>query len=579
MTRCTGLATCDPHMLSSRFRRFQFTLDPATQSMTTFEDIGLREELLRALEDEDISAPTALQDGIVPALRRGGNIVARASTGSGKTLAYTLGILDRVSATVAEASGEGGEAAGPRILIIPPTLDDAESIALAIIPYGQAVGFTVAIPSSTWGTGVAGADILVAPIDLLMGEVRSAAIKLDAVEAVILDDAGSVFQLGGGEQLDAMLDLVPRDAQRVVIASTFPADLIDLIDRRVKKALRYPAEPAVADTREIEYVGTIGYVIAPAGEKLRILAGQLAGREGGAPPPILFCRTDERAADLAEQLAIRGFVVGQVDEVDADVAIAASDATRVELIEGLDDAGQTISYDVPADSATLLARHNGDDDAVILVEPRQLAHLKEIARQAAVRVNSTPLPVDTSESMADLARFRDSIRQAIDREDLTAQLLVLGPLFDEYTAAEVAAAVSALLRAKAPPIVAEVTKAATPPARKPAAATDTGPAPVTWARLFISIGSRDEVRPGDIVGAIAGEADIPGSRIGKIEIRDSFSIVEVQADVADEVIRAVNGTTLKGRSLRVDYDRGGPARRPPTRSGPPRRTIRRPPNA
>ena len=77
--------------------------------------------------------------------------------------------------------------------------------------------------------------------------------------------------------------------------------------------------------------------------------------------------------------------------------------------------------------------------------------------------------------------------------------------------------------------------------------------------------------------ALAGEANIPGSRIGKIEIRDSFSIVEVQSDVADQVIRAVNGTTMKGRSLRVDYDRGGPARRPPPRGGAPRRTSRRPP--
>jgi ATP-dependent RNA helicase DeaD len=107
----------------------------------------------------------------------------------------------------------------------------------------------------------------------------------------------------------------------------------------------------------------------------------------------------------------------------------------------------------------------------------------------------------------------------------------------------------------------------------------TGAAPATYARLFVSIGSRDEIRPGDLVGAIAGEANIPGSRIGKIEIRDSFSIVEVQADVADQVIRAVNGTTMKGRSLRVDYDRGGPGKRPPMKGGgAPRRTVRRPPS-
>jgi ATP-dependent RNA helicase DeaD len=102
-----------------------------------------------------------------------------------------------------------------------------------------------------------------------------------------------------------------------------------------------------------------------------------------------------------------------------------------------------------------------------------------------------------------------------------------------------------------------------------------------WARLYVGVGSRDEVRPGDLVGALAGEADIRGAQIGKIEIRDSFSIVEVEASVADRVIQAVNGTTLKGRSVRVDYDRGGDRSRrggaPGARPSMQRRTTRRPP--
>src|SRR5690606_35278199 len=146
--------------------------------------------------------------------------------------------------------------------------------------------------------------------------------------------------------------------------------------------------------------------------------------------------------------------------------------------------------------------------------------------------------------------------QAIRDEDLTAQLLVLEPLLDEFAPAEVAAALAALLRSRRPAPAPQPPAATAQPratADKPAASA-AGPAPATWARLFVGVGSRDYIRPGDLVGALAGEAGIPGSRIGKIEIRDSFSIVEVQADVADHVIQAVNGTTMKGRSVRVDYD-------------------------
>src|SRR5690606_30159323 len=106
--------------------------------------------------------------------------------------------------------------------------------------------------------------------------------------------------------------------------------------------------------------------------------------------------------------------------------------------------------------------------------------------------------------------------------DLGAQMLVLEPLFDEFTAAEIAAAASGLLRSKRT----ESAPAGTATEeRKSETSAPAGPAPVTWARLFVGIGARDEIRPADLVGAFAGEAGIRGSRIGKIEIRDSFSIV------------------------------------------------------
>ncbi len=80
-------------------------------------------------------------------------------------------------------------------------------------------------------------------------------------------------------------------------------------------------------------------------------------------------------------------------------------------------------------------------------------------------------------------------------------------------------------------------------------------APPAFVRLFVSLGQRDNMRPADLLGAITGETSIAGKQVGRIEIRDTFSIVEVAASEADRIIRALNGTTLRGRSLRVDYDR------------------------
>jgi ATP-dependent RNA helicase DeaD len=541
--------------------------------MPTFADLGLRDELLRALDDEELEAPTALQESVIPALRRGGNLVARASSGAGKTLAYSLGVLDRLVPRDSE------EAVGLRLMVLTPTAADAERVALSMVPYAHALGLQLAVPGTPWGTPVADAAITVATPRDIMEAVGSSALKLEEVEAVVMDGASSIVSLGDWEQVDALLELVPRDAQRVVISASLDESVEDLIERRVKRALRFPAEPAVADRREPRTsAGSIGYVVTTDREKLNLLARQLRMRQPGSAPPIIFCRTDDRAADLAEQLTVRGFVIGTTGDADADVAIAAAGLTRAELLEELgSDLGQTISFDVPADAANLLDRHAGDDDAVALIETRELAHLHEIARQAKLTARSTPPPGDLPSSAADLNSYRADIRNAILQEDLTAQMLVLEPLFDEFTAAEIAAAASALLRIRRLPAESvqpheQPSKAAVADRSAPA-----GPAPVTWARLFVSVGERDEVRKGDLVGALAGEANIPGSKIGKIEIRDSFSIVEVQSEVADQVIRAVNGTTIKNRSVRVDYDRGGPTRRPPARGATARRTSRRPP--
>jgi ATP-dependent RNA helicase DeaD len=548
--------------------------------MPSFEELGLRPELLRALEDQDLEQPTALQEAVIPALRRGGNLVARASTGSGKTLAYALGALDRISPPDEEVETI------LRLLVLVPTIGAAERIALQIFPLAQATGVTVTVPGGVWGTALNEAEVVVAPVAEVSRAVRGSALKLEGLETVVIDGAGVIAELGDWERVDALLDLIPRDAQRVVVSAEISDAVEDLIERRVKRALRYPSEAALADERTPPIEGRIGYVLVGATEKLDVLARQLAPREEPGAPPVIFCRNDDRAADLAELLSVRGFAVGSAGDTDADVAIASADVTREALLDEAEEAlGQTVSYDVPADARTLLARHGGDDDAVVLTEPRELPHIREIARQAGLRAIAIPLPVDRSEANQQLSAFRDQVRAVLKSEDLTAQLLVLEPLFEEASAPEIAAALAALLRRRQ--------SVAPPPTRGDAApipqarASEPGPAPATWARLFVGIGSRDDVRPGDLVGALAGEAGIPGSRIGKIEIRDGFSIVEVQAEFADRVIQAVNGTTIKGRSVRADYDRGG-AERGPRRAGaggpagggsePPRRRLnRRPP--
>jgi ATP-dependent RNA helicase DeaD len=536
------------------------------KDMASFEDFGLREPLLRALEDGGFEQPTALQEALVPVLRREGNVVARAASGSGKTLAYALGVLDRLEAREAGEGEAEEEAGGTRVLVLVPAAEAAERAALSLVPFAQAVDLSVAIPGA-WGIALAEADVVVATPGDALRAVRGSEVKLDSLEAVVVDGASLAEAMGEWEALETLFDHVPRNAQRVVLTPETTPAVDDLVDRRVKRALRYPPQAALADqAQQPEARGVVGYVVVSEREKVDVLARLL----GGGAPPVVLCRTDERAAELAEALAVRGFAVGDVGDEEADVAVPSAGTTLEDVRDEAEgEAPMVVSYDVPPDERTLLARHAGDEAGFVLVEPRELTHLHDVARRAGIDARPAGVTGEDAAAAGALRAFRGEVRRALREEDLGAQILVLEPLFEEHTAAEVAAALAALLRRRAPAAPAAAPVEAAPARRAPSVSAThpgeaPGPAPSVFTRLFVSIGERDGVRAGDLVGAIAGEAEIPGKSIGKVDVRDTFSIVEVTADAADRVIRAVNGTTIKGRSVRVDYDRGATrgARRP-----------------
>jgi ATP-dependent RNA helicase DeaD len=554
--------------------------------MASFQDLGLSEVLLAALEDAGIERPTALQAAAIPVLRREGNLVARAGSGSGKTLAYGLGVLDRLEPRHEPDTDEDGDEdaeavaeeapRGTRLLILSATAEAAERAAMELVPFAQAAGLTIAASGGGWGTRTEEAEVLAATPAEVVEAVRASAIKLEGVEAVVVDGAAEIESIGGWEALETLFDHVPRDAQRIIITAQTSDAVDDLASRRVKRAIRYPATAADPKSQEPtpEPTATVGYVPVSERDKLDTLARILSG--GGGQPPVVHCRTDERAALVSETLTLRGFLVSDAGDPDADVIVLGS--SGLDEDEDETPAGQVISFDVPADEETLRVRHGGEDPGFILVDPRELAHLRDTAKRAGFFAQ--PAGIQGEEPVSgsvELRTFRGELRKALREEDLAAQMLILEPLFEDFTPTEIAAAASALLRKKrvaapAPASAADAMPAAAAAARdrtvarmaRPAVETGGGGPGAAFTRLFVSLGERDGVRANDLVGAIAGEADIKGSDIGKIDIRDTFSIVEVPADAAERVISSLNGTTIRNRSVRVDYDRqrskpaGGP---------------------
>ena len=514
--------------------------------MTSFEELGLSGPLLEAVRRQGWDAPTALQDAAFAVLRRGGNAVLWASPGAGVVGAYALPLL----AALTEAEGDAALAAadgrtGPRVLVLVPTPDRAEHVARAIADLALGSGILVATPSPGW-PAAGRAHVVVADPPAAAGMLARSALKLGEVTAFVVEGADA---LAGdrGPALEAVVTALPPPAQRVVAAGRDDPDTRALVERLAPKAIGVPSrsEMAQAKARPV----AVQYAVVPDRERPAAL-GRIVEAAGVV---VVHCRSAARAAKVADSLAARGF--GR--EIDgASVRVGGTPAPGE---------GTAVSYDVPSDAATFAARH--ENGGVVLLAARELQHAERAAGAAGIEL--VPRAAHPAEDAGgELGAFRESVRRALREEDLAAQTLVLAPLVEEHGPLRVAAALSALARTRPRASGPEAETGSTPatPHRREVASASAPPPPAlpAFTRLFLSVGRKDGAGPGDIVGAIAGETGVAGDRIGRIELGETHTIAEVASDDARRVIDGLNGTTIRGRAVRVDFDRprrGRPERR------------------
>ena len=268
-----------------------------------------------------------------------------------------------------------------------------------------------------------------------------------------------------------------------------------------------------------------------------------------------------------------------------DVLVATDVAARGLDIEGV---SHVVNYDVPSNPDAYVhrigrtGRAGREGVAITLVEPREHRLLRNIeaATRSKFEIANLPTVADLRERRTEV--LRANLREALLGDGYDRFRGVVEPLTDEFDLVDIALAAVSLIEGagaqdadevelSSPPLVAgpppRGARPGQPPARpgRPGPATRGGRGPTgpstdrpgsggPWVRLFVGGGRRAGIRPGDLVGAITNEAGVPGSVVGAIQINDAFSLVDVQASVADDVGHALAGATIRGRRLQVRRD-------------------------
>lgn len=509
--------------------------------MDTFEELGVAPELGDALAAEGIETPTAVQAAAVPVLARGNPLLIAAGPGAGTLVAWAAPLLGRIEP-------EGG---GTRVLVLTPTRDAAAGMAEAVARLAAATGHGVAAVGSTWVLPER-ADILFgSPADVL--DALKGSLSLEGLQALVVDQMSVQEGLGALPALERVLDYAPKEVQKVVTALPVTPAVEDFVERHLRRATTVPPRPSAGSEPERPPKrGSVRFRIAEEPKDADLLDVVATVLED-ARHVLVYCRSEDRAADMGDLLTLHGFMAGAPGDPDVPVWLGVDDLEARSRAE--DAAGvAVVSCDVPADRDCLDRRHGFGQEGVVLVLPREVPHLRDVARRTGYHL--TPLPPAPRRSEA-MDALRSTLEAALEEEDVAPYLVALEPLFQKHAPAEVAAAAVALLRKKAP--------AERPRQAERSDARQEAPAAPAWAKIFLSVGSRDELRPGDLLGAITGEAGLKGHQVGRIDIQESHSVVEVEHGAAQAVIKALNGTTIRGRAVRADFDRG---RRPSAGRGP-----------
>ena len=544
-----------------------------------FDDFGLSPELMESITAIGYQTPTPIQVKTIPVMLTGQDVIAQAQTGSGKTAAFGLPIIDGIDPLVR----------APQALILCPTRELAIQVAEALHGFGRHRHVeTVAIyggqPYERQFRGLErGPQIVVGTPGRVMDHMRRNTLKLDNLKFFILDEADEMLDMGFIEDIEWVLEQAPAERQTALFSATMPPRIADL-------AGRYMNAPAgisvVGKDMTAENTRQYAYEI-PRNRKIdgltRILDAEMPSSA------MIFCRTKAGVDELGEALLQRGYPVetlhGDLSQAQRDRVMRRFRTGQAEILiatdvaaRGLDIKGvsHVFNFDIPESPEAYVhrigrtGRAGQAGIAITLVTPREIRWLRQIERIVRSRIELKRLPtlVDVAEKRR--VQMLDQVKELLaDETAFSAYVETVDELAAEHGATNVAAALLKLYAEETGrAMTAEDQHDDLAFLSAPRREFNNGPREFNGAprqmpggdngavRLFINVGRFQGIRPQDIVGAIANEANIPGRAIGAIDIFDGYSFVDVPAQAAEAVIHAITNSGIKGRPVNAEVASG-----------------------
>jgi ATP-dependent RNA helicase DeaD len=541
-------------------------------AISTFHDLNLPKPLLMALDEVGYETPSPIQAQTIPYLIQGQDLLGHAPTGTGKTAAFALPLLSRLDTEQQQV----------QVMVLTPTRELAIQVAEAFQRYAAHIkGFHV-LPvyggqdySSQIRQLKRGVHVVVGTPGRVMDHMRKGTLKLDGLQALVLDEADEMLRMGFIDDVEWILEQTPEQRQIALFSATMPKE----IQRIARRHLKQPQEIAIktrtatADTIRQRYWQVSGL------HKLDALTRILEVEPFDAL--IMFVRTKTATAELAERLEARGYaaaalngdmaqkqreqMVERLKSGSLDILVATDVAARGLDVERI---SHVVNFDIPYDAEAYIhrigrtGRAGRRGEAILFVAPRERRMLNTIEKATRQKIEPLELPTTEMVNNKRIADFKQSISDTIAAGELDFMQGLLEQYQQEHDipALEIAAALAKLSIGDRPLLL-------KPEKEKPAKHRAEKDRPREGAekrqrkkqtrsaqgmeRFRIEVGHQHEVKPGNIVGAIANEAGLDSQHIGHIDIHQDFSLVDLPVGMPHDVFKDLKSAWVCGQRLNI----------------------------
>ena len=545
-----------------------------------FAGFGFSEALLKTLEAKGYKEPSPIQKAAFPELMLGRDLVGQAQTGTGKTAAFALPLLERLE----------GRSHDPRVLVLAPTRELAMQVADSFKAYAAGhphLNVLAIYGGSDFRSQIhalkRGVDVVVGTPGRVMDHMRQGTLNTSGLRSLVLDEADEMLRMGFIDDVEWILDQLPEERQVVLFSATMPNE----IRRLSKRYLSEPAEITIkTKDREAKRIRQRSITLQNA-HKLEALNRVLEAVTGEGV--IIFARTKAITLTVAESLEAAGHDVavlnGDVPQnqrertvdrlrkgtvnilVATDVAARGLDVDRIGLV---------INYDMPFDSEAYVhrigrtGRAGRTGEAILFITPRERRFVGNLERAVGQAIEPMDIPNNAEINQSRLDRLRGRLSEqataeANEETELLRELIQRVGLEHELGMEQLAVAALKMAVGDQPLLVQGDESWLKMPIRgdrrddrrgdrgrdRRRMDRESRPPEENMTRYRVEVGHRDRVKPGNLVGAIANESGLQGRMIGRIQIFDNHSLVDLPKGMPEDVYNSLRRLKVMNRELQI----------------------------